>query len=144
MAARPGAGNHGQLAELLEGALVNAEDRQVALDEVCREALKGFVGRKLTPTLVAQAEIVLRASIRDAIAAGKYVLPPGLEIRQVALGSDMRIKVLFQKVGPVILDEKATISPEQLSAALEREEKLKSRFEAVAAELGYQHDPPEE
>jgi hypothetical protein len=72
---------------------------------VCRSALRGFVGRELTPTLLAEAEGVMRAAVDAAVREGKYVLPDGLVVDRVELGRDMRIKVFFgppgRMVGPV-------------------------------------------
>ncbi len=79
-------------------ALEDAEDRQRALSEVCRAALKDFVGRELTPTLLLQAEAEMRAALDEAVRAGKYVLPDGLRLSRVELGADMRIKVYFDRV----------------------------------------------
>lgn len=129
----------------------NAADRQRALDEVCRIALKDFVGRKLTPDLMAEAEYALRHTLGEAVRAGKYVLPDGLELDRVVLGADMRIKVLFKKAdapppaGPrgltvdailadVDTDRRSPFSwvPESAPAA---EKNLRNRYEAVAAEI---------
>lgn len=74
-----------------------SQDRQRKLNEVCRFVLRDFVGRPLTATLLAQAEATVRAALVDAIRAGTYVLPDGLALDRVVLGSDMRIKILFKK-----------------------------------------------
>lgn len=84
-----------------QAAATNAADRQRALDEVCRRALKDFIGRELTPTLLAEAEGQLRALLHEAVRAGTYVLPDGLRLSRVELGADMRIKVYFDKVSDV-------------------------------------------
>jgi len=87
--------------DLLQRALVDADDRQRALDDVCHRALGSFVGRTMTPTLVAEAEGVLRSELDEAVRAGKYVLPDGLVLDRVELGADMRIKVFFAAGGGV-------------------------------------------
>ena len=80
-------------------ATVGAEDRQRALNEVCRRVLQGFVGKELTPILMIEAEATLRTALDDAVRAGAYVLPDGLVVDRVELGADMRIKVLFKRAG---------------------------------------------
>lgn len=81
----------------LLSAQAGAQDRQRALDEVCRGVLKPFVGREITPTAVVEAEICMRHALLEAIRAGKYVLPDGLALDRVELGADLRIKVYFMK-----------------------------------------------
>lgn len=83
---------------VLGAAAVGAEDRQRALNEVCRRVLTGFYGRKVTPTLMAEAEATIRAALDEAVQAGMYALPDGLALDRVELGADMRIKVLFKKI----------------------------------------------
>jgi hypothetical protein len=85
--------------DLVRSARLGAEDRQRALDEVCRSALRGFVGRELTPALLAEAEGIMRAAVDEAVRDGKYVLPDGLVVDRVELGQDMRIKVFFGRPG---------------------------------------------
>jgi hypothetical protein len=59
--------------------------------------LDSFVGRKITPTVVAEAEGELRHALDDAIRAGKYVLPDGLMVDRVELGENMRLQVYFRR-----------------------------------------------
>jgi len=109
-------------------------DRQRALDDVCQRVLGSFVGRKITPTAVAEAEGALRHALDDAIRAGKYVLPDGLALDHVELGDNMRLQVYFRKVGPV--DLLPSLFPNLYAPAAEpAEAKMKDRFEAVAAEI---------
>lgn len=110
-----------EISKLVRSAMVDADDRQRALDDVCRRALKDFVGRDVTPTLLAEAEGLLRGKLDEAVREGKYVLPDGLVLDRVELGTDMRIKVFFAHADQV-LDE-AT------------EARLNNRIEAVVAEL---------
>jgi hypothetical protein len=122
------------------------EDRQRALDEVCRRVLAKFIGRPITSTVVAEAEATLRWSLDEAIVAGTYVLPDGLKLDRVELGTDFRIKVFFKKIGVLPMLEPNTSYLlrdmqrviDQASAvgeAKDEEKLLKNRFEAVAAEL---------
>lgn len=78
-------------------AAENAEDRQRLLNELCRRVLQPFYGRKVTPTLMVEAEAEMRLAIDDSIRAGNYVLPDGLELDRLELGADMRVKVFFRK-----------------------------------------------
>ena len=77
----------------------DTQDRQRKLDEVSRRILRDFVGRTMTPTLVAEAEERMRTALDEALRAGTYVLPDGLALDYVKLGDDMRIKVYFKRVG---------------------------------------------
>lgn len=124
-------------------AAVGAEERQRVLNEVCRRALQGFYGRKLTPTLMAEAEATMRAALDDAVRAGLYVLPDGLELDRVVLGTDMRIKVLFRRAAiPVptdaFIDLRGGAPAEPATETVE--DKMRSRFEAVAAEINSKED----
>lgn len=83
------------MSSLIRAARVNRVDRQRALDDLCRRALKEFVGRDATPTMIAEVEAKMRAVLDEAIRAGTYVLPDGLVLSRVEVGSDMRIKVFF-------------------------------------------------
>jgi hypothetical protein len=74
----------------------DALDRQRKLSELCRGVLKDFVGRVVTPYLVAEAEGKVREALDDAIRAGTYVLPEGLVLGRVEVGDDLRIKVYFE------------------------------------------------
>lgn len=149
--------------DLQRGAAGGAEDRQRALDEVCRRALRDFVGRKVTPTLMVEAELTLRAQLDEAVRAGVYVLPDGLVIDRVELGTDRRIKVLFKKTDDSAIYERGLLAFDRLLALAALvpgpaydarqaayaggcevdpvETKLKSRFEAVAAELDDEDEP---
>lgn len=130
---RPGTGL------VLRGALQrsaagDAEDRQRALEDVCRRVLGGFVGRKITSMIVAEAEGAVRAALDDAVRAGKYVLPDGLELDRVELGANMRLQVYFKPAGllpraPEPEGDHDAMDPEP------SETKMKDRFEAVAAEI---------
>jgi len=111
----------GGTSKLVRAAMVDADDRQRALNEVCRGVLKDFVGKDLTPTLLAEAEALLRSTLDEAIRAGKYVLPDGLVVDRVELGVDMRIKVVFARADQVIDEETGA--------------RLNSRIDALAAEL---------
>lgn len=119
-------------------ASAGAEDRQRVLNEVCRRVLRGFVGRKLTPTLMAEAEATVRAVLDDAVRAGSYVLPDGLALDRVELGADMRIKVLFKRTDVEPTDLSLTeILAGVVSSNRTRElaEKARNRFDAVALEI---------
>ncbi len=72
-------------------------DRHRKLNEVVRGALADFVDQEMTPYLVAEAESVVRAALDDAVRAGTYVLPDGLQLDRVELGDDMRLKVYFAR-----------------------------------------------
>lgn len=74
-----------------------AKDRQRKLNEMCRAVLSRFVGRDITPTLIAEAEGELRHALSRAVEDGTYVLPSYLELDKVELGDDLRIKVFFKK-----------------------------------------------
>jgi len=115
------------------------EDRQRALNDVCRRVLDSFVGRKITPTVVAEAESALRHALDDAIRAGKYVLPDGLMVDRVELGENMRLQVYFRKSSsaglfpslfPGLYGQKEEPADQEPADA-----KMKDRFEAVAAEI---------
>lgn len=88
--------------QIVRDARRGAEDRQRALDEVCRDVLRDFVGRDMTPTLVAEAEAAMRSAIDEAIRQGKYVLPDGLVLDCVEIGADMRLKVYFSDAPTII------------------------------------------
>jgi len=115
------------------------EDRQRALNDVCRRVLDSFVGRKITPTVVVEAENALRHALDDAIRAGKYVLPDGLMVDRVELGENMRLQVYFRKSSPA--DLFPSLFPglygqeEELADQEPADAKMKDRFEAVAAEI---------
>lgn len=114
-------------------------DRQRVLDEVCRRALRDFVGRKATPALMIEAELTLRRELDEAVRSGNYVLPDGLVVDRVELGLDMRLKVFFGKSAPEVSYPKyARVGPED---RVPDEVKLKDRFEAVAAEIDNQEEP---
>ncbi len=121
-------------------ALAAAEDRQRVLNEVCRRVLSSFVGRKVTPMLMAEAEATLRRALDDAVRFGKYVLPDGLELDRIVLGTDMRIKVMFKTALGVKLSENAVKvlqKPWDLDVD-DPEPAPKNRFEAVVAEINSQ------
>ncbi len=88
--------------QIVRDARRGAEDRQRALDEVCRGVLRDFVGRDMTPTIVAEAEAAMRSALDDAIRQGKYVLPDGLLLNRVEIGADMRLKVYFAAAPTII------------------------------------------
>jgi hypothetical protein len=125
------------------------EDRQRALNDVCRRVLDSFVGRKITPTVVAEAESALRHALDDAIRAGKYVLPDGLMVDRIELGENMRLQVYFRRGSPEDLFSSlfpGLYAPKSVAYAngvddtqcedQEPEAKtMKDRFEAVVAEL---------
>lgn len=123
-------------------------DRQRVLDEVCRRALRDFVGRKATPALMVEAESTLRRELDEAIRAGNYVLPDGLALDRVELGLDMRLKVLFKTAVGIRMSENA-LRAIQKPWGLEdgelyeepAETKPRDRFEAVAAEITNQEEP---
>ncbi len=64
--------------------------------------LQDFVGRDMTPTIVAEAEAAIRSAIDEAIRQGKYVLPDDLLLERVEIGTDMRLKVYFADAPTVI------------------------------------------
>lgn len=106
---------------LVLAAMTDAADRQRALDEVCRRALRGFVGRDVTPTLLAEAETVLRSELDAAVRAGKYVLPDGLALDRVVLGTDMRIKVYFARTNPAfaIVNQPSTSEADRINTIMD-------------------------
>jgi hypothetical protein len=127
-----------------------AEDRQRVADDVCRRALKDFIGRPMTPTLMAEAEGTLRRAFDDAIRAGTYILPDGLVLDRVTLGTDMRLKILFKTSEGLKMSENAfvilrtawgrsdayvTERMKTVASDEPEDEKLKNRHEAVAAEI---------
>ena len=87
---------------ILTQARATAEDRQRALNELCRRVLKDFVGRKITPTIVHEVEATMRAALEDAVRAGFYVLPDGMVIDRVELSHGMRIQVYFRPAALVV------------------------------------------
>ncbi len=118
-------------------------DRQRALDEVCRDVLKGFVGRNVTTQLVAEMYGAMRAALDDAVRSGKYVLPDGLALDRVEVDPDMRVKVLFKKTPTVYERFAGVIRAALLDNTVGRDPMPEpmSRFEAVAAEIDDQEDP---
>src|SRR5882724_3679385 len=85
---------------LLTLAEVDAADRQRCLDEVVRDVLGKFVGRKVSPEVVAAAG-ELRAAIRRSIDQGNYVVPDGLELDRLAINDAGRLQVFFRRAGGV-------------------------------------------
>lgn len=71
------------------------EDRQRKLNELCRSVLGKFVGREVTPLLIAEAEGCMRQEIDEAVRAGTYVIPDGMIVDRVEVGADLRLKVFF-------------------------------------------------
>lgn len=159
--------------KLTRDAVLTAGDRQRALDEVCRSVLAPFIGRKITPTLVAEAEATMRAALIDAIRAGKYVLPDGMTLDRVELGPNMRLQVYFNReripnLGdwvPLVPDvpqpkpcdltvdailagagveQRATFRWVPEAPAPVAKTKLMNRYEAVAAEIDNNDDSEEE
>ena len=72
-------------------------ENQRKLNEAVRYALKDFVGRDMTPTLLAEAEGQVRTALIEMTLNGTYVLPRNMQIDRVELGTDMRIKVYFKR-----------------------------------------------
>jgi hypothetical protein len=123
-------------------------DRQRVLDEVCRRALRDFVGRKATPALMVEVELTLRRELDEAIRAGNYVLPDGLVLDRIELGFDRRLKVLFKTAAGIRVSENALRTlqkPWDPEAGVFYDEpaetRPRSRFEAVAAEIDNQEKP---
>lgn len=130
------------------GVSKETEDRQRALNDVCRRVLDDFVGRKITSTVVAEAEGAMRSAINDAVRAGKYVLPDGLVVDRVELGENMRLQVFFKRSSPESLfpnlygqktdelEDDTDDTYEDLLGCPDPETRtMKDRFDAVAAEI---------
>lgn len=85
-----------------ERGIITPEEaaRQQKLQAAVEYTLKDFVGKELTPMLIAEAEGKLRETFEELARSGTYRMPPNMWIDRVELGADMRIKVYFKRGAP--------------------------------------------
>jgi len=72
--------------------------QQREVNDFVKRILADFVGREMTPLLVAEAEGRVRETIVSMILSGTYVLPVGLAFDYVKLSADMKIQVYFKRL----------------------------------------------